>query len=217
MKKLIVLIAVIFAISSCKEDKNAPAATSDSSQMIPSTTTRNVKTSVKSSGNVTVVEKSNSSPVVAQDLKAFNAIEALKYIELAELKPGMTLEELQNVNIKANQNMESTIRESGDGQIPIYEITKSGFAMVDIYYAADQVTDIALTHKNATPPKMIGIGNTYAELLSVYPNAKAMGSEVESRVTITVDDVVFTLNVNHGINEVYDAPLTSKIKYLSFK
>ncbi|WP_405376799.1 hypothetical protein [Nonlabens sp. Asnod3-A02] len=217
MKKLIVLIAVIFAISSCKEDTKAPTTTSDSSHMIPSTTTRNVKTSVKSSGNVTVVDKTKSTPAIAQDLIAFNGLEALKYIELEGLKPEMNLEELQNVNIKANQNMEPTIKVSGDGQIPIYQITKSGFPMVDIYYTADQVTDIALTHKNATPPKMIGIGNTYAELLSVYPNAKAMGSEVESRVTVTVDNVVFTLNVNHGINEVYDAPLTSKIKYLSFK
>ncbi|MEO9952191.1 hypothetical protein [Nonlabens sp.] len=216
MKKLVVLIAVIFAITSCKENTKAPAVTGDSSHMIPSNT-RNVKTSVKSSGNVTVVDKTKSTPAVAQDLIAFNGLEALKYIELEELKPGMSLEELQNVNIKANQNMESTIRESGDGQIPIYEITKSGFPMVDIYYSADQVTDIALTHKNATPPKMIGIGNTYAELLSVYPNAKAMGSEIESRVTVTVNDVIFTLNAHHGINEEYDAPLTSRIKYLTFR
>ena len=215
MKKLIILLALIISVVSCKKDEDSKKVDTPNNTSVSSS--RNVKTSINTTDNVTLTKKKKAYPAVVKTLQPFNAIDALEYVELEDLKLGMSLEELKGINIKANQNMEPSMKTYRTSQAPIYELTKSGFPMVDIFYDTNKVTQIAIKHKNATPPEMIGVGNTYGELLKVYPNAKAMGDTTEYQVTVTVDNIVFTLNSHHGINEVYDAPLTSRIKYLTIK
>lgn len=102
--------------------------------------------------------------------------------------------------IKDSDRVRKAIRKTGEGDFEVLEIVDKDNKVLGYIYD-DQ---IEITTEQAKCPKGIGIGSTYEEVITAYPNAPAHGSEIEGRVNITAGKIMFLMTHREWSYEVSD-------------
>jgi len=198
MKKFLLIVVSIVLFANCKEEKDDKVNQENDWQYEQTESEPAIQTNDEAEGKLGKAyddDKSNEEPAPsngnsstssynpnkpAPDLVAFGMEEALLHNDLKEIKLGMTVKELENYNIKANQNLEKrAIDEKYDG-VEFYEISKGGVVIMQLYIENEVVNLISLTSPNAFPKNMLGINHTFANIKAKYPNLEINANTVST-------------------------------------
>ena len=95
-------------------------------------------------------------------------------------------------------NLTKTTMATGEGNFEIYEIRDAGGKKLGYITPgpekADQVFQITITDPMLATAQGIRVGSTFAELDEAYGGVTPHGSEIESRVSVVVDNLHFALD-----------------------
>ncbi|MGB5982004.1 MAG: hypothetical protein WBG46_07635 [Nonlabens sp.] len=117
---------------------------------------------------------------VPAGLKAFSLDEVLAHNDMKGIQLGMTSEELNAYNLKANQSLEEINKTDLTGNIRTHRIVTGGVPIVELSMNGDTVNALSFLSKNAFPKDMIGVDYTYKVLTSKYPNTSVNGNQVRT-------------------------------------
>ncbi len=211
MKNAFLLSAIIVLSISCKSDKNSDtdadltvdewtyekgSSSDDDSSPDGELTedTNDVEAGNKSqnptptrSGTNDDKQKNDVAPVnrkvtIDNSLVPFSTAGALKFLELEGLKIGMAVKELEEFNIKANQNLERKMIKTGNGSYEAFEITKGGVAVLHLIPTGDKITQMMFVGANSTPNNMAGVGTNFGSLKATYPNLGSTTSTTDLKI-----------------------------------
>ena len=127
---------------------------------------------------------------------------------------GITIGELISNH---KDDIQKTQLKTGEGTFEVYEIkdfenNPAGYFLPDPN-DADRVGDIVVQTPKAQTAEGIMVGNTYQDLLKVFPNIEVHGSEVEGRTNATNGTLSYRMDLPNFNYEVDKAkiPGTTKI------
>ncbi|WP_124980576.1 hypothetical protein [Nonlabens xiamenensis] len=140
---------------------------------------------ISSNPNNSSATQSNSVEVDT-GLNSFDFNQAIQHMELDGLEVGMEAKDFQEMNIKANQNVEKKERTDRKGEY--HEISKGGIPIVEVHMNGDRISQIHLVSKQSTPNDMVGVGTNYASLKLVYPNNQSSIGNSASSDKIMLSD-----------------------------
>jgi hypothetical protein len=140
---------------------------------------QNLKHDLDSKSDKSKVDPVQRIVTIDNGLIPFSTDGALKFLELEGLKIGMTVKEVEEYNIKANQNIQRRTIKTGKNTYEAYEITKGGVAVLHLIPTGDTITQMMFVGANSTPNNMAGVGTNFGSLKATYPN---LGSTTSTTV-----------------------------------
>jgi hypothetical protein len=206
LKLKVALIVIITASISCKSDKETSASNNLWSYENGSSTTTDGSENKINRNPAPLNQKNQERNVTVEtELIPFSTIAALQFLQLEGLSAGMSIKDVLNYNIKSNQTLEKTALRTGNGAFEIYEISKGGVAVLQLYPEGTHIASLMFVGPNSTPKNMVGVGTNYGSLKATYPETQSYGSEVTSQVTVKLSEhISVSMQANHSAYEKVD-------------
>jgi hypothetical protein len=127
---------------------------------------------------------------VTKDLEPFSTNAALRFLDLNGLQIGMSIEELNAYNIKANQNLSKITVRSADGNYEAYEISKGGVAVLQLIPEGNVISQMMFVGAGSTPQNMVGVGTNYASLKHTYQKITSRIDQIDDKTYLRLADGV---------------------------
>jgi hypothetical protein len=184
LKTLVLLVTLFILLISCEENK-APAT--ETTEEISDTTTE-----------VAPTEEEEVPLTIFQN-------------SFLTISPGNQIAEHKAV-------IEEDLLQTGEGDFEIYNI-KDQKNKVVAYFLADPmdneiIGDIYITSRLAQTEDGIGIGHTFGDLLTKYPDLEVHGSEIESQTFANLGSLSFKLDEPHVTYDLEISAVSKEAKIL---
>ena len=120
----------------------------------------------------------------------------------------------------ASKNLRKAIQKNGEGDFVGYELLDDKGKVIGFLFPDEEgesvIDMIEVNVKGYTTQENIGVGSTYKDLKSAYPDIEVHGSEVESETSVEVGGLLFILDAYFNTYEVDESKIapTTKVKQI---
>ena len=131
--------------------------------------------------------------------------------KLGDLGPNASVEQLSADGILRKGKLKT-----GDGIIPVWFIVRAGDTLgyTTIRTGKNNINDITYTSPLIYTEDNLKVGSTFQDILKIYPNAKAYGSEIESRTYVKTDSYIFRLDASNIKYEIDNSEISPNAKII---
>lgn len=148
--------------------------------------------------------------------RKFDKQEVLESWNLGSLMEKRSLEELFTATLRDGDSIRAFIYKSGEGTFDVYRLSSNGIDIADFYPEGDQIDGIHILDAAGVPEDMIHPGLPFEELKKTYEDPIAYGSEIEARVYVAIDEVIFRMSALYGVPEPIDIEDDTEILLIQF-
>ncbi|MDP5100617.1 MAG: hypothetical protein NWQ09_04760 [Nonlabens sp.] len=201
MKYALQILMLTLLLGSCKNDNQIPK---DDISALSTETSENQE--------IEMPEEDDDSPVLVESV--LHVI--LEENDLGNLQMGSQISILKNTELKTGDSLNLVTIETGEKKVKAYRFSRNGVKLIDFYLINNRIKKVEILDGRAVPQGMIAPGSSLRDLNRLDDKLMPRGSAAASEVTVRTNNIIYTLDARHPIDEPIDLYPSTPITKITF-